>query len=308
SVGTVVDHEAVTAFLQAQFVRNFGGLQQQVAEDLMVFRRGFGKARDGLLGNNQHVRRRLRFDVAEREHQIVFINNGRRNFAGDDFFKKRFAHNCSFRRAELRYARIKKFGARSARPSGNRSFHHQRAFGLLRFGGEAAAEVFDDVILQLFATDTPASRAGELLDAAAQSAKAQNARRLAELGAKFVAQAREKEKFEAVGGFAREQAKVGFDNFPRAAFQRAGADDKAKLAQNFFQCAGKFADGDRFAFQFGFEIVEDGRGGVAQHFRVEQTLGVAGEFDGNHFHRAWDAFAAGKLEDQAAGLERDHCL
>ena len=95
-------------------------------------------------------------------------------------------------------------------------FHHQRAFGLLRFGGKAAAEVFDDVVLQFFATDTPAPRTGELLDAAAQSAKAQNARRLAELGAKFVAQAREKEKFEAVGGFAREQAKVGFDNFPRA--------------------------------------------------------------------------------------------
>ena len=98
---------------------------------------------------------------------------------------------------------------------------------------------------------------------------------------------------EAVGGFAREQAKVGFDNFPRAAFQHAAAEDKAELAQNFFQGAGEFANGDRFAFQFVFEIVEDGRSGVAQHFRVEQTLGVAGEFHGNHFHRARDAFAAG---------------
>jgi len=94
-VGAVVDYKTVTAFLQAKFVRNLGGLQQKVAEDLMVFRSGFGQARNGLLGNDQNVRRRLRFDVAEREHQIVFINNGRRNFAGDDFFKKCFAHNCS---------------------------------------------------------------------------------------------------------------------------------------------------------------------------------------------------------------------
>jgi len=49
------------------------------------------------------------------------------------------------------------------------------------------------------------------------------------------------------------------------------ADGQAESRQNFFQRTGKFADGDGLAFEFDLEIMEDGRGGVAQHFRVEQS-------------------------------------
>jgi hypothetical protein len=58
----------------------------------------------------------------------------------------------------------------------------------------------------------------------------------------------------------------------RVRFDRAGADGEAELAQDFFQGTGKFAHGDAFAAQFSLEIVKDGRGGVAQHLGVEQTV------------------------------------
>src|ERR1700722_1273983 len=65
-------------------------------------------------------------------------------------------------------------------------FHDERALVLLRLGGQATAQVFDDLFLHFFAARAPASRSGELLDAAAQSTKAQNTRGLTELLAQFV--------------------------------------------------------------------------------------------------------------------------
>ena len=98
----------------------------------------------------------------------------------------------------------------------------------------------------------PAARAGKLLDAAAQSAKAHDARRLPKLGAEFVAQAREEKQFQAVGGFVREPVEVGFDGALRMRFDGAGADGKPEIAQRLFNRLGKFADGDDLALKFSF--------------------------------------------------------
>lgn len=91
-VRAVVEDEAIATLVEAEFVGDFRGFEQQVAENLMVFRCGFGDAWDGFLWNDKHVRWRLRFDVAEREHEVVFIDNRGRNFAGGDFLEKGFAH------------------------------------------------------------------------------------------------------------------------------------------------------------------------------------------------------------------------
>jgi hypothetical protein len=90
AVVTIVNHEPVAGFFQAQFFRHFGGFKQQVAEQVLVVGLGFGDARDQFFGDNQNVRRRLRADVAEGEDGIVFVNDVRRDFARDDFFKKSF--------------------------------------------------------------------------------------------------------------------------------------------------------------------------------------------------------------------------
>ena len=91
-VGAVVEDEAIAAGFQAKFFRDLRSFEQQMAEDLMVFRFRFAEARDRLFGDQENVRRCLRVDVAEGDDLVVFIDNVRRDFAGDDFFKKCFAH------------------------------------------------------------------------------------------------------------------------------------------------------------------------------------------------------------------------
>jgi len=85
------------------------------------------------------------------------------------------------------------------------SFHDQRATGLFRLGGEALAQVFDDLVLQIFAAGAPPLRAGQMLDAAAQSAKTHKLRRLTQLAAQGVAQAREEKQLPSVARFMRER-------------------------------------------------------------------------------------------------------
>src|SRR5882757_5093598 len=85
-----------------------------------------------------------------------------------------------------------------------RSFHHEGAVLLFRLGGQALAEIAHDLVLDQLAAAAPALCAGELLDAAAQSAETQQSRRLAELGAQFIAQSGKEEQFQAVVGFVRD--------------------------------------------------------------------------------------------------------
>src|ERR1035437_6473368 len=127
-----------------------------------------------------------------------------------------------FRRAEFHDALTKKFGTRGTRPSDKFLFHDEGALVLLRLGGEAAAQVFDDLVLDEFAAGAPAAGAGELLGAAAQAAKMQHAGRLPEMEPEFVAQAGEEKKFEAVARFAGEEAEVGLADFARTAAGFAG--------------------------------------------------------------------------------------
>jgi hypothetical protein len=89
----VVDDQPVAAFVQPQFAGNLSGFEQEMTEKRLIFGFGLGNARDGLFGNDQNMLRRLGVNVANREYQIIFVNNGRVNFPRDDFLKKCFAHD-----------------------------------------------------------------------------------------------------------------------------------------------------------------------------------------------------------------------
>ena len=91
AVFAVVDDEPI-AILQIKLLRDFGGLEQKMAEQFLVVRRRLGDAWNRLLRNNQNVRRRCGIDVAKGQHKIIFKDNLRRDFARNDFFKKGFAH------------------------------------------------------------------------------------------------------------------------------------------------------------------------------------------------------------------------
>src|SRR5690606_5465352 len=63
------------------------------AQQLGVFGTGVVQGRDRLvLGDEQHVHRRLRRDVLEAEDVLVLVDDGRRDFAADDLAEDGVAH------------------------------------------------------------------------------------------------------------------------------------------------------------------------------------------------------------------------
>jgi hypothetical protein len=78
---------------QAQAFSHLRRLEQEMAEDLMIFRLGLGNAWDGFLGNEQHMRWGLWLDIAKGNHEVIFVNYCSRDFARDDSFKQRLAHD-----------------------------------------------------------------------------------------------------------------------------------------------------------------------------------------------------------------------
>ena len=93
AVCPVVEDETIAGLFEPQLLGDFSSLEQQMTERLMIVRRGFGDARDGFLGDDQDMRRCFGCDVVERDHEVVLINDLRRDFARDDFFKEGFAHD-----------------------------------------------------------------------------------------------------------------------------------------------------------------------------------------------------------------------
>src|SRR5512146_116894 len=77
--GADVEDGAV-AILDMPVVRQAGGYQVAVADDLGVFGRGFLQADDVLFGDDEQVRGRLRANVFEGQDAIVFVD-----FLGGEF-------------------------------------------------------------------------------------------------------------------------------------------------------------------------------------------------------------------------------
>ena len=88
AIPTVIDHQPVAAFLQTNFPGYFGGFEEQMAEQRLILAARFGDARDGLLWHDENVSRRLRRDIPKGQHEIIFVNDLRRDLARDDLFKQ----------------------------------------------------------------------------------------------------------------------------------------------------------------------------------------------------------------------------
>ena len=108
------------------------------------------------------MRGRLRLDVAKGNHLLILIQNGGGDFSRDDFFKQRLAHR----------PRQAAPSRRKDQTKGKGLLDDQGAIPARRLQREALAKIIHDLILQGSAARTPAPGAGELFDAAAQSAKA----------------------------------------------------------------------------------------------------------------------------------------
>ena len=86
-VATVVENEAEAILRQAQHPGNFGGFQQQMAEQGLIFGLGFGHARNRLLWDQEDMRRRLWGDIVKGDDEVVLIDNPGWDFPGDNFFE-----------------------------------------------------------------------------------------------------------------------------------------------------------------------------------------------------------------------------
>ena len=89
-VATVVDDEteALGNLIDSEAAGHFSGGEEEGSELRLVLRGCLSNARDDFFGHDQDMDRCLRRDVTEGEGLIVFVNNVRRNLAGDDFFKE----------------------------------------------------------------------------------------------------------------------------------------------------------------------------------------------------------------------------
>ena len=84
AIRPVVDHQPV-AIRQPQLPRYLACCGEQLAEHGRIFRRGMRVRGKVLLGNKQHMHRRLRVDIRKGQHIIILIEVLGGDGAGGDF-------------------------------------------------------------------------------------------------------------------------------------------------------------------------------------------------------------------------------
>ena len=87
-----IDNEAITVG-DAEFLRQLGRDEMQVAQQFPVFRFDILMRPDDLARDDQHVHRRLRIDVAKRQAAVILMDNVRGDLAIDDLLKQIVLHH-----------------------------------------------------------------------------------------------------------------------------------------------------------------------------------------------------------------------
>ena len=91
-VRAIVENESKPCLIEAELPGDLAGFEQQMTENLVVFRLCLRDAWNGLLGHQQNVRGGLGLDVPKGEHLVVLKNDGGGNFPRDNFLKQGLAH------------------------------------------------------------------------------------------------------------------------------------------------------------------------------------------------------------------------
>lgn len=118
-VRSIVEHETVARLFEPERLCDFRGLEQQMTQRLLILNRRFRYTRDRPFWNDKNVSRCLRFDVAKRQHQIVFVHDRCGNLSRGNLFEKSLAH---------RLAAWIGFVEGSNRESSSRTVHLQSTF------------------------------------------------------------------------------------------------------------------------------------------------------------------------------------
>ena len=88
-VRSAVDYDAIAAFTYPEVACHLRRGQDQLAEQRLIRLVSLSEPRDDAFRHNQDMYRRLRVDVLESDHVIIFENDLRRDFPRDDFLEER---------------------------------------------------------------------------------------------------------------------------------------------------------------------------------------------------------------------------
>lgn len=86
-VRAVVEYQPITALPQTKFLRHLSSFKHQVTEHLMIRRQRFGNAGNGLFGNQQDMDWGFWSNILKRQHEIILVNDGCRDFSGNDLLE-----------------------------------------------------------------------------------------------------------------------------------------------------------------------------------------------------------------------------
>ncbi len=89
AVGAVVEDDA-EAVIEGEVVGDFGGGEEEVADEGLVGGGGLGEAGDGFPGDDEDVDGSLRVDVAKGVADVVLVDGGAGDFAVDDALEDGF--------------------------------------------------------------------------------------------------------------------------------------------------------------------------------------------------------------------------
>ena len=87
AIGAIVDDDAVTV-IEILRLGQLCGNEQQVSKEWLVFCKSFREAWERLFRNDEDVYRCLRVDVADREGEIVLMDDLGGDFLIQDIFEK----------------------------------------------------------------------------------------------------------------------------------------------------------------------------------------------------------------------------
>ena len=203
---------------------------------------------------------------------------------------------------------------------GNRSpiqvgaIDQERAITTRSLGTPAIPEEIHDFLADLHAAGTPAAGARQPLRTTSETVETHHLRLAGQERPQFRPQPWIESEFQALAQGFGHGAEIAFCHARLARRSRGGGDTAlrersdgtagdlvAEAGEHVLQRVGEFHQRDRIPPEIVAEIMQDGRGGLPDHLRIQVFQRLGEHLDGQFLHRARDLVAAGDFKYQAVG-------
>jgi len=242
----------------------------------MILRFRFGNSWDWFLGDDEHVRGRLRIDVIEGENKVVLVNDLCRDFASNDFLEERHA-----------------------------ALHdHECELGLLLVLGNDVTQVFNNLVVEFLAAWTPLLGAGEFAYGLAQAFHAKQFRFAVEVSVNLISQCAEENHLQSFTDLVCEIMQIRFSGIGigTVAFLTGCHDLEPEPAQNALKCHCEFADRNGVSSEINLEMKQYRLRRLGDHMWLKFMGGISEEFHRYVLGGARDGLAVQGFKNQAIGM------